>query len=180
MKIGYYSSTNSRNFARTDPPARIPFFHFHITLFKQILKPELREIPDTCWMPVSFAEISRQFVEHLRSLEWKNSGRVGCWVNNHPSNSSRICRNKHPRQWSRLQGWSYRNLQPARSSFRNRELANALPVHVSSGNGAGVSKEEITFLASCFWRFVIQIQHSIEHLYFCAQHFMQASSDYIS
>ena len=95
--------------------------------------------------------------------------------NNH-SNSSRIveCRMKHPRQWSRLQGWSYRSSRPARSSSRDRELANAVPVPVSSGNGAGVSKEVITFSARCFWRFVIQIQHSIK--YWCAGHFMQASS----
>ena len=42
--IGYFLSKISRNFAATFCYFQIPCFHFHITLFKQILKSELRAI----------------------------------------------------------------------------------------------------------------------------------------
>ena len=54
---------------------QIPCFHFHITLFKQILKPELRGIPDNCRMSSYFALIFRKIREYLRHLAKKGEKR---------------------------------------------------------------------------------------------------------
>ena len=68
---------------------QLPCFHFHIPLFKQILKPELRGMPDNCRMSSYFADISRK-IRNVAKIEWKKVRlssprkkplkRWGCWL----------------------------------------------------------------------------------------------------
>ena len=59
LQISYFFVENFTEFYRATFRSHV--FHFHITLFKQILKPELREIPDNPPKPLYFAQIPKIF-----------------------------------------------------------------------------------------------------------------------